>query len=90
MGVELLEEIRRIGLSVPGDVLLAGVDGDHVSAECDPPLTTFVQPCEEIGAAAVDLMLSRVENPTLPPREIMLASRLVIRASTTPSDRKGQ
>ena len=82
MGVELLEELRRIGLSVPGDVLVAGVDGDHVSAECDPPLTTFVQPCEEIGTAAVDLMLSRVENPSLLPREIMISSSFVGRAST--------
>ncbi|MBR6586738.1 MAG: substrate-binding domain-containing protein [Kiritimatiellae bacterium] len=89
MGVELLEELRRVRVNVPGDVLLAGVDGDHVSAECDPPLTTFVQPCEEIGVSAVNLMLSRVENPLLPPREVLLASHLVIRASTAQFAKKG-
>ena len=89
IGVELLEELRRAGLDVPGDVLLAGVNGNHVSAECDPPLTTFVQPCEEIGSAAVELMLSRIENPSLPPREVMLASRFVARSSTTPTIKKG-
>ena len=89
IGVELLEELRRAGLDVPADVLLAGVNGNHVSAECDPPLTTFVQPCEEIGSAAVELMLSRIENPSLPPREVMLASRFVARSSTTRMTKKG-
>ena len=35
-----------------------------------------------IGAAAVGLMLSRIENSSLPPRELMIASRFVPRAST--------
>ena len=84
------EELLKAGLKVPDDVLLAGVDGDHVSAQCDPPLTTFVQPCEEIGSAAVELMLSRVENPSLPPREMMIASQFVARASTAPFAKKGR
>ena len=88
IGVELLEELRKEGLNVPGDVLLAGVNGNHVSAECDPPLTTFVLPCKEIGSAAVELMFSRIDNPSLPPREVMLASRLVIRSSTTPTTKQ--
>jgi LacI family transcriptional regulator len=90
LGVEVLEELLKAGLKVPDDVLLAGVDGDHVSAQCDPPLTTFVQPCEEIGSAAVELMLSRVENPSLPPREMMIASQFVARASTAPFAKKGR
>ena len=88
IGVELLEELRKEGLNVPGDVLIAGVNGNHVSAECDPPLTTFVLPCKEIGSAAVELMFSRIDNPSLPPREVMLASRFVIRSSTTPTTKK--
>ncbi len=82
LGVVLMESLREEGLKVPDDILVAGVNGDPVSGKSDPPLTTFVQPCEEIGAAAVDLMLSRIENPSLPPREVMMASRFVPRTST--------
>ena len=85
---DLRQELRKEGLNVPGDVLIAGVNGNHVSAECDPPLTTFVLPCKEIGSAAVELMFSRIDNPSLPPREVMLASRFVIRSSTTPTTKK--
>ena len=89
LGVVLMESLREEGLKVPDDILVAGVNGDPVSGKSDPPLTTFVQPCEEIGAAAVDLMLSRIENPSLPPREVMIASRFVARASTQTNKRKG-
>ena len=82
LGVVLMESLREEGLKVPDDILVAGVNGDPVSGECDPPLTTFVQPCEEIGAAAVELMFSRIKTPSLPPREVRLASRFVARAST--------
>jgi hypothetical protein len=34
------------------------------------------------------LMFSRIDNPSLPPREVMLASRFVIRSSTTPTTKK--
>lgn len=82
-GVALVDALREAGLKVPGDVLVAGVNGDPVSASCDPPLTTFVQPCVEIGSTAVDLMFSRIANPALPPREVMLSARFIARASTT-------
>ncbi|MBQ6327866.1 MAG: substrate-binding domain-containing protein, partial [Kiritimatiellae bacterium] len=82
LGVVLMESLREEGLKVPDDILVAGVNGDPVSGRSDPPLTTFVQPCEEIGAAAVELMFSRIETPSLPPREVRLASRFVARAST--------
>lgn len=83
LGVALMKALQEKGLKIPEDILIAGVNGDPVSEKSEPPLTTFVQPCEEIGFSAVELMFSRIENPALPPREIKLASRLVVRDSTT-------
>ena len=82
LGVALMKALQEKGLKIPEDILIAGVNGDPVSEKSEPPLTTFVQPCEEIGFSAVELMFSRIENPALPPREITLASRLVVRDST--------
>lgn len=82
LAVALMEALKEEGLKIPGDILVAGVNGDPVSGNCEPPLTTFIQPCEEIGASAVELMFARIEAPTLPPREVKLASRLVVREST--------
>lgn len=78
----LLKGLEKIGRGVPQDVLLAGVNGDSLSAESTPPITTAVQPCERIGAAAVGLMLERIADPGLPPRSVCFSAQLEQRAST--------
>ena len=78
----LLKTLKAIGKRVPEDVLLAGVNGDSLSEESIPPITTCAQPCERIGEAAVHLMLQRIADPDLPPREVYLAATLVEREST--------
>ena len=78
----LLKTLKAIGKRVPEDVLLAGVNGDVLSEESVPPITTVVQPCERIGEAAVHLMLQRMADPDLPPREVYLSAQLVEREST--------
>lgn len=79
----LLKTLKAIGKRVPDDVLLAGFNGDPVGDECDPPLTTMVQPCYEIGTAAVDLMLRRLDRPDSAPCSLELLTSLLIRESTT-------
>jgi LacI family transcriptional regulator len=41
----------------------------------------IAQPVAEIGARAVELLLSRLANPDLPPRTVRLAARFVHRDS---------
>lgn len=78
----LLKTLKAIGKRVPEDVLLAGVNGDALSEESNPPITTAVQPCERIGEAAVQLMFQRIADPGLPAREVYLSATLVEREST--------
>ena len=78
----LLKTLKAIGKRVPEDVLLAGVNGDVLSEESVPPITTAAQPCERIGEAAVHLMLQRIADPDLPTREVYLSAPLVEREST--------
>ena len=78
----LLKTLKAIGKRIPDDVLLVGVNGDPVAEEATPPITTVVQPCHEIGHAAVTLMFERLANPDLLPREVFLSASLAVREST--------
>ncbi len=78
----LLKTLKAIGMRVPEDVLLAGINGDPVAEESSPQLTTIVQPCYEIGRAAATLMFERLANPELLPREVFLSAKLLEREST--------
>ena len=69
------------GWRVPEDVRLVGIDDVEYAALLRVPLTTLRQPTHEIGVAAMAAMVERVSNPDLPPRDILLHGKLVIRES---------
>ena len=71
-----------LGLRIPDDLLLAGFDGQRLSAFTAPPLTTMRQPCEQIAQTAVQTLLQRIRQRDLPPRQILLDAALVPRRST--------
>lgn len=87
VAVQLLKTLDAIGTRVPGDILLAGFNGDPCAEESDPPLTTMAQPCEQIGEAAVEQMLRRLADRQTARREILFSVTLSSRAST---HRKGE
>lgn len=82
---QLLHSLDEIGIDVPGELLVAGIDDVRYAELLRVPLTTVHQPCTAIGRAAFGAMLDRVDNPDLPARDILLACSLVVRASTTRS-----
>lgn len=82
IALKLLKTLTEIGVRVPDDCLLAGVNGEIIAEESDPPLTTAIQPCEQIGRAAVKMMLERLSFPDLPKMTVSLEAKLVCRKST--------
>ena len=78
----LRQTLARIGKRVPEDVMLAGFDDVQIASIMTPQLTTVRQPCEGIADAAFSALLERMRRPSVPPREILLPARLVIREST--------
>jgi LacI family transcriptional regulator len=77
------EEARRRGLRVPDDLSVVGFDDISIARYVTPPLTTVRQPCSEMAAEAVRMVLSMKSADHLgPPTRIELATRLVVRAST--------
>ncbi|WP_433151122.1 LacI family DNA-binding transcriptional regulator [Actinomadura nitritigenes] len=72
------------GLSIPGDVAVAG-HGDHpFAAYLAPPLTTVRLPAARVGTTAVDRLLERMAGapPADVPGRTLLAADLVVRSST--------
>ena len=78
----LLNTLKKIGVKVPDDVLLAGVNGDDESEKADPQITTAAQPCVHIGEMAVAAMLERLSHRDSPPRELHISCPIIPRAST--------
>ncbi|TSA33124.1 MAG: helix-turn-helix domain-containing protein [Verrucomicrobiaceae bacterium] len=72
---QLAEECRRMGLSIPSEVAILGVDNDEY--ECmlsTPPLSSIAIPSEQIGFSAAEMLdclmrgkTPRNQHPALPP-----------------------
>lgn len=82
MAIGALRAIAEAGLHVPEDISLVGFDDIELASYTNPPLTTIAQPIQEAGQKAVDLLLSRIQEPDLPFRQVMLPTSLTIRRSS--------
>lgn len=77
----LMRDLLKLGVRIPEDVALIGIDNQKYANALSVPITTIQQPCVAIGDAAVDLMTARIENPSLPVRSVNLDFELVVRES---------
>ncbi|MDR0808593.1 MAG: LacI family DNA-binding transcriptional regulator [Gemmobacter sp.] len=84
MACGFMGEVRRHGLSVPGDVSVVGFDDIELTGHVDPPLTTIRQPRLAIGRIAAEQLLRRIEGGPDHSGDVILPVELVIRASTAP------
>jgi LacI family transcriptional regulator, galactose operon repressor len=72
------------GVRCPDEVSVIGFNDMPFAARFHPALTTIHIPHYEIGKAAAQLMLERLQDGGSPPREVMLRPSLVVRGSTAP------
>ena len=73
--------LRSMGYKVPDDVLLVGCDGHPHMQDFDPPLSTIVQPMEEMCEAAWQFLERRMAQPDHPHQQVVFDGRLVVRES---------
>lgn len=78
--------LKKLGYSIPEDVMIAGFDGMDISRAMTPALTTMQQPYAEIARMVFDLLLRRVGCSRYSPVRIFLPEKLIARDST---DRNG-
>jgi len=82
MAIGALNRLRELGISVPGDVSLMGLDDVADSRMCVPSLTTIAQPYREIAVAAVNLLLNLSPGEIIGNQKIYLPPTLVVRDTT--------
>lgn len=81
MTIGALRALGELGLEVPRDIALACFDDFSWADLFTPRLTAIAQPSRDIGAAAVRLLLERLEEPGRPPRTLRLPCAFVHRTS---------
>jgi GntR family transcriptional regulator of arabinose operon len=80
----LLTSLNSLGIEVPLEVKVTGMDDIRYASVLQTPLTTIHQPCLELGAAALAAMLDRISNPNMQVRDCLVDFQLVVRQSTDP------
>lgn len=58
-----MNAIRAMGLSIPGDISIAGYDGIRLARHLSPRLTTIRQDTEAVGEQAAEKLISLIERP---------------------------
>ncbi|TDC97295.1 LacI family DNA-binding transcriptional regulator [Actinomadura sp. 7K507] len=80
MAVGALAAFRDNGVSVPGDIALAGFDDIPIVRDLTPPLTTVALPLDAMGERVMGLALREATGR----RVEHIAGEVVLRASTAP------
>ncbi|HEY8745535.1 MAG TPA: LacI family DNA-binding transcriptional regulator [Chloroflexota bacterium] len=82
MAVGALHAAHELGLTVPADLAIVGVDDTLPSAIAVPPLTTVAQPIAAMGRRGLALLLDRVKGTASPAAQhVVLAPELIVRGS---------
>ena len=77
----VLDAARDLGFAVPSDLSVIGFDNVPESAMSTPALTTVAQPLQEMGAAALHLLVDLIAG-TDGTTHLRLPTTLVVRGST--------
>jgi DNA-binding LacI/PurR family transcriptional regulator len=82
MAIGALDAALSLGLNVPGDLAIVGVDDIEAAALLRPSLTTVRIPTLEIGRTAGALLMDRVaQGVATPSRHILVQHSLMVRQS---------
>jgi DNA-binding LacI/PurR family transcriptional regulator len=82
MAAGALQVLSETGRAVPADVAVVGFDDSPFAASTIPPLSSVMQPIEELGREMTRLLLAAIESRDRVARQVILATDLVVRASS--------
>ena len=81
LAVGALLEAQRMGLNVPSDLSICGIDNLEISEAINPGLTTVSLPTQDLGRIAAQHMLSAISGEIIAAKSL-LPFELVVRGST--------
>ncbi|MBC2608029.1 GntR family transcriptional regulator [Pelagicoccus albus] len=79
----LLRALIDLGADIPSAIKVCGFDDVKYASLLSVPLTSYHQPCNDIGEVAAKVMLNRIKNPESPNCRISLNGRIIVRGSTS-------
>lgn len=62
MAISFISRVQGMGLNVPSDLSVVSFDGSPVCTFSSPPLSTIEQPVDEMGQAAVEMLMERIDT----------------------------
>ena len=83
LALGVIEAATEMGLSVPEDISVVGLDDVPEAARSTPPLTTLHQPHVEKGLYAGRKLVAQLREDDPGGSELLLPTRLVVRGSTS-------
>lgn len=82
VALDVMQALERLGIAIPDRVCLCGFDDSSESRLVTPRLTTIHIHSQIMGVTAVQLLMSRIAEPTLNYRTVYTETSLIYRAST--------
>ncbi len=81
LAVDALLEAQRMGLRIPDDLSITGIDNSEMAQAINPGLTTVNLPTQDLGRMVAKSMLSAISGEVIA-AQLLLPFELVIRGST--------
>lgn len=82
LALDVYNIANTLGLSIPSELTVVGVDDPPSAAHLYPPLTTFRQPLVELGYAAISRIVQMIHAGVIDQANQKLKADLIIRESS--------
>ena len=87
MAIGAMAECQEMGLSIPGDISIAGFENQGISSNVIPQLTTVGWSGHDLGRIAGEMVLSRIAGSAPPAMQVEVPVELIVRGTTAPPRR---
>ena len=85
IAIQCCVALKGLGIRVPEEISVIGVDDDPEAATCEVPLTTVAQARRQMGFKAARLLEGLMDGTVKTDTRLLLQPTLVIRKSTAPA-----
>lgn len=75
--------LQKHHFSIPDDIAICCISGTALCMLVHPSVTTVEQPVELMAQTATELIIEKLENPTMTGRKVVLDAEMIIRDSTS-------
>lgn len=82
VAIDTIQALKKLGKSIPGDVMLCGFDDSAESRIISPALTTVHIHTQIMAYSATHLLMTRIKEPSLDYRTVHTETTLILREST--------